>query len=346
MVLSAPLIPGLLDDLAIRCLFRVSRRFHGRLRCVCRSWRDLLTSPTFFDLREMQGLAQEWLYVMLRTSSGQYKWFAFEEETRLWLPLPALPCQSIGAACAVAAGRLFMIGGSLGESASRNVWAYNPRLNRWEKAAPMMVPREFAAAGVIGGRIYVLGGCSPGSLAGAAAWAEVYDPRTNQWSRISSPPERRYKWMHGNAVLDGKLFAVADMGGTIFDPCCVTWNPISANLDLGWKGRAAVVNNILYSCNYLGKILGYVVEEDRWQEVQGWEEQVPKMVSCAMLTNVAGKLYVLWEIPGSGWETELALAALDIHKEQRLLRGKVLWYHVISCSMLVGAIIQSLSLAL
>lgn len=346
MGVCSPLIPGLPDDLATHCLLRVSRRFHGLLRCVCRQWRDLLISPRFFDMRERQGLAQEWLYVMFRTSNGQYRWFAFEEEARLWLPLPPLPCHVIGAACAVAAGRLFMIGGSLGETASRSVWAYNPRLNRWQMAAPMKAPREFAAAGVIEGRIYVLGGCYPGSLAGTAAWAEVYDPLTNRWSSIPSPPERRYKWMHGNAVLEGKLFAVADMGGIIFNPSSSTWNSISVNLDLGWKRRAAVVNNILFSCNNLGKILGYDLEQDQWLEVQGWEQDVPKMVSCAMLTNVAGKLYVLWEIPGRGWDTKLALAALDIHKEQRMLWGKVLWYHVISCSMLVGATIQSLSLAL
>lgn len=341
-----PLLPGLPDDLATHCLLRVPRSHHGLLRCVCRRWRNLLCSPAFFELRENQNLTQEWLYVMLRTTNGEYKWFAFVDETRFWVPLPSLPHHIIGAACAVAAGKLYMIGGSQGERACRSVWAFNPRFNRWEMAASMKVAREFAAAGVIAGRIYVLGGCLPGSsMNGAASWAEVYDPLTNQWSNIPSPPDKRYKWMHGYAVLHDKLFAVADMGGIIFDPYRSSWDSISAKLASGWRGRSAVVNNILFSCNYLGKLLGYDLKEDLWLEVQGWERKVPKMVS-AMLTNVAGKLYVLWDIPQRGWETKFALAALDISREPGLLRGKVLWYHVIYGSMLVGTTIHSLSLAL
>eukprot|EP00249_Psilotum_nudum_P014284 c24750_g1_i1 orf=688-1737(-) len=340
------LLPGLPDDLALQCLLRVSRRSHSSLRSVCRGWRDLLSSSAFFRARLKQNLAQEWLYILLRTSQGQYKWFAFDEESQLWSPLPQLPCIAIGAACAVVDGRLFMMGGSLGESASKNVWAYDARFNRWEMMAPMKVCREFAAAGVIGGRIYVLGGCSTASSTGASAWAEVYDPLVNCWVSIPSPPERRDKWMHGNAVLDGKLLAVADRGGIVLDPSSFSWHSISANLDSGWKGRAAVVKNTLFSCNYLGKILGYDSEEDKWSEVQGWQKDLPKMVSCAMLTNVSEKLYVSWEMPRRGWDTELVLAALDICKESGILHGKVLWWRVISCDMLVGAIIQSLSLAL
>eukprot|EP00250_Pteridium_aquilinum_P007693 c17363_g1_i1 orf=98-1156(-) len=341
------LLPGLPDDLAIHCLLRVPRLHHGLLRCVCRRWRCLVSSHSFFDLRLKQNLSQEWLYVMLRTTKGEYQWFSFVDDTRLWLPLPPLPQRIIGAACAVAAGKLYMIGGSQGERACRSVWAFNPRINQWESAASMKVAREFAAVGVIAGQIYVLGGCLPGSsINGAASWAEVYDPCTNQWNSIPSPPDKRYKWMHGNAVLHDKLFAVADMGGIIFDPLHSTWDCISNKLDAGWRGRAAVVNNVLFSCNNLGKLLGYDLEEDLWLEVQGWEKEVPKLVSCAMLTNVGGKLYVLWEIPQSGWETKFALAALDVLKQPGLLTGKVLWYHVISCSMLVGATIHSLSLAL
>ncbi|KAI5075031.1 hypothetical protein GOP47_0010992 [Adiantum capillus-veneris] len=341
------LIPGLPDDLAVQCLLRVSRLHHGLLRCVCRRWCSLLSMPTFFDLRIQHKLAQEWLYVMLRTSNGEYKWFSFVEDTHLWLPLPPLPQNTIGAACTVAGGKLYMIGGSQGERSSRSVWAFDPRFNSWRTVASMKVAREFAAAGVIAGQIYVLGGCLPGSSVRTSAnWAEVYDPRSDEWSSIPSPPEKRYKWMHGNAVLHNKLFAVADMGGIIFDPFHSTWDCISDKLDAGWRGRAAVIDDILFSCNNAGKLFGYDCQEDMWLEVQGWEKDVPKLVSCAMLTNVGGKLYVLWEIPQSGWETKFALAALAVSKGPRLLTGKVLWYHVISCSMLIGATIHSISIAL
>ncbi|KAH7306996.1 hypothetical protein KP509_22G041400 [Ceratopteris richardii] len=241
----AELIPGLPDDLAIH-LLRVSRPHHVLLRCVCRRWRSLLSLPTFFDLRIKHNLSQEWLYVMLRTSTGEYKWISFIDGSHLWLPLPPLPEPKIGPACAVADGKLYMIGGSQGQRLCRSVWAFDPRFNSWQSVAPMKVARKFAAAGVLAGQIH------------------TYNPHTNEWTTIPSPPEKRYKWFHESAVLQNKLFAVADMGGVV-----------------GGEGQQL---------------------EDTWLEVQGWQKDVPKVASCAMLTNVGGKLYVLWEIPKSGWE--------------------------------------------
>ncbi|KAH7306995.1 hypothetical protein KP509_22G041300 [Ceratopteris richardii] len=284
---------------------------------------------------------------MLRTSTGEYKWISFIDGSHLWLPLPPLPEPKIGPACAVADGKLYMIGGSQGERLCRSVWAFDPRFNSWQSVAPMKVAREFAAAGVLAGQIHVLGGCIPSSSVHASAsWAETYNPHTNEWTSIPSPPEKRYKWFHGSAVLQNKLFAVADMGGIVYDPLHSTWDSIPCNLDAGWRGRAAVVNDILFSCNNLGKLFGYNLQEDTWLEVQGWQKDVPKVASCAMLTNVGGKLYVLWEIPKSGWETKLALAALEISKGPNQFKGNVLWSHTISCSNLVSATIHSASLAL
>ena len=84
----------------------------------------------------------------------------------------------------------------------------------------MSVAREFAATGLILGRIYVMGGCPPG----CSSWAEVFDPRTNVWDPVPSPLDKRYKWMHGNVVLSEKLYCVADMGGIVFDPRRLSWD--------------------------------------------------------------------------------------------------------------------------
>ena len=149
--------------------------------------------------------------------------------------------------------------------------------------------------------------------------------------------------MHGNVVLRDKIYAVADMGGIVFDPLHSLWDSISIELDKGWRGKAAVVNGILFSCDNLGKILGYVVEEDCWFELQGWETELPRISSCAMLTNVGGKLYVLWELSQHGWDRKFMLASLKISREPRVLTAKVLWYHM---SVLSGAAIHTLSLAM
>ena len=40
----------------------------------------------------------------------------------------------------------------------------------------MRVGREFAAAGVLNGKIYVIGGCLVDTFARSTNWAEVFDP--------------------------------------------------------------------------------------------------------------------------------------------------------------------------
>lgn len=254
------LLPGLPDDVAVACIARVPRFFHSTLAQVSKPWRSLLQSPLFFFTRRTLNIQQEYLYIMLRTHTSSYKWYVLQEhcsQKKLCVPLPPMPSQPVGAACTVSEGKIFLMGGSVNDVASSTVWVYNSHHNRWGAAPRMRVRREFAAAGAIDGKIYVLGGCQPSTWAGSTSWAEVYDPCSEVWSSISSPPEMREKWMHGNAVLEGKLLAMADRGGVVFDPVTSSWDNVSKRLDIGWKGRAAVVDGVLFSYDFLGKIKGY-----------------------------------------------------------------------------------------
>ena len=77
----------------------------------------------------------------------------------------------------------------------------------------MKVGREFAAAGVVDGKIYVLGGCVVDSWARSVNWAEVFDPDTGLWAPVPSPIEVREKWMPASAVVEGRVYAMAGRGG-------------------------------------------------------------------------------------------------------------------------------------
>ncbi|KAJ7570511.1 hypothetical protein O6H91_01G123500 [Diphasiastrum complanatum] len=138
------LLLGLPNDLGMQCLILVSRRFHEAMRCVCRAWHPLLDLPSFYDMRLTQGLAEEWLYVMLRTDSDEYGWLSLEEGGdgfKRWRPLPPMPMYSVGAAYAFLGSKIYLIGGSHGGSASRIVCTYDSCTNRWEMAALLQVPR-------------------------------------------------------------------------------------------------------------------------------------------------------------------------------------------------------------
>jgi hypothetical protein len=142
--------------------------------------------------------------------------------------------------------------------------------------------------------------------------------------------------MHGWVSLAGKVLAVADRGGLAYDPAAPpsqAWTPVSPVLDMGWKGRAAVVGDILYSYDYMGKVKGYDPGTDSWSTVEGLEKELPRFLSGATLATVGGLLYLVWEgkWKGKGKAPEemrsmvmIEWAGIEVRRaEEGKLRGKV-----------------------
>ncbi|KAJ7570512.1 hypothetical protein O6H91_01G123600 [Diphasiastrum complanatum] len=153
--------------------------------------------------------------------------------------------------------------------------------------------------------------------------------------------------MYGYATLDKKLIAFADTHGVVFDPASVSWNAISSVLDDGWRGRAAVVKDILFSQDYLGNVKGYDLTKDDWQELEGVEIRLPIFHSIATLCAVSDRLYVLEERPLRDRElSELTVVGVEVEKSPNRLEGRVLWSHVGSWNVSVGAIIHCLPVRL
>lgn len=118
----------------------------------------------------------------------------------------------------------------------------------------------------------------------------------------------------------------------MYDPAAeLPWGPVPAALDLGWRGRAAVVGRILYSYDFLGKIKGYDLEADEWKQVEGVERELPEFLHGATLANLGGLLCVVWEGKRGGrWrknkEMEIEWAGIEVSKtESGGLRGSIVW---------------------
>ncbi|KAG6553580.1 hypothetical protein Mapa_004494 [Marchantia paleacea] len=345
-------LPGLPNDIAIPCIARVSRSALGVMRCVNRSWRKLLSSPSFFEYRKNEGLSEPWLYVMLCDLSSQARWKAFDLAGKKWWTLPPLPKRT-GSACAVLESKLYMIGGKSGSCcASKEVLVYDPCFNKWSEGAHMRVPREFPAMGAIGGKMYVMGGCLPRAWAGTSAWAEVFDPKQGdmgEWDVFPTPTElMRERWMHGSAVMDDKLFAVGDTGGLVLDPFAEDLSPVPDSLNECWRGKAAVVKEKLFSWNYLDKIIGYDLRTDSWRPLQVVGKQLPRLEWGINLVSVAGKLLVIGEHPGQGPLSVLEMTAVSIEDdgEDNSLRGKVVWSHTFTLDVKVLHILKCECIAL
>ncbi|GJN33397.1 hypothetical protein PR202_gb21994 [Eleusine coracana subsp. coracana] len=265
------LIPALPDDIAVHCIALLPRAVHPSLALVSRAFRCLLCrhpGPLLAARRHL-GLSDSYILLSLRPPFSTSLLFYLLLPHPGWplLPIPSPPIPA--------------------SSSSRRSWSVGPRLSS---------PREFAAAVVQSGTLFVAGGCVPSS----PFWAEKLDLSTPdaKWDRVASPTHLREKWMHGWVSLAGKVLAVADRGGLAYDPAAPpseAWAPVSPVLDMGWKGRAAVVGDILYSYDYLGKVKGYDPDTDSWSTVEGLAKELPKFLSGATLANVGGLLYLVWE---------------------------------------------------
>jgi len=136
-------------------------------------------------------------------------------------------------------GKIYVFGGFVGRPGAR-VWQpivsalmYDPAVDSWKELAPMPTPRGSAAAVVVNGKIYVIGGAranvpgkpgteplTPGVPMSAAVpqivtgTVEEYDPAANTWRERAAMPTGRNHFLA--AVVDGKIYAVNGRLGTAF----------------------------------------------------------------------------------------------------------------------------------
>ncbi len=106
-----------------------------------------------------------------------------------------------------------------------NSWEYDPRADTWKALAPLPGKRGGAAAAVVGGKIYVIGGAAlhPGSKETSLHPArphravdtnEVYDPATDKWESRQTMPTARNHTAIG--VVNNKIYVIGGRLGAAF----------------------------------------------------------------------------------------------------------------------------------
>jgi N-acetylneuraminic acid mutarotase len=73
------------------------------------------------------------------------------------------------------------------------VEVYDPTTDRWTSKAPLPVGLHHVGSGVVGGRLYIIGGYSKSGLSvwNPVATVYAYDPATDSWSERASMPTAR-----------------------------------------------------------------------------------------------------------------------------------------------------------
>ncbi len=133
------------------------------------------------------------------------------------------------------------------------VEVYDPATDIWTSRADIPTPRSVAAACVVDGKIYVIGGVI-GSTGGSGIFTvEEYDPVTDTWTRKANMPTGR-KGL-STSVVNGRIYAIGGFTGTAttfstveeYNPVTDTWTTRPDMPTARGFSPTSVVNGKIYA---------------------------------------------------------------------------------------------------
>ena len=225
-----------------------------------------------------------------------------------WQTVTKIPEPRAGAAAVELDGEIYVIGGrSQTSRATNSVFLYDPESNTWsdgdDAPAALKNERTNAAAAVLDGKIYVIGGRGQGGE--VLQSVEVYAPELDEW--LDFPDTKRQREGAAAIVLSGNLFVI---GGS----------------DQGERA--------------LDTVERFDVENDRWDEISEWRLDRPRVSSAAAALNETvyifggfntfgpvGQVQEYDALSGSVASTDMplargALAATTVNREIFVMGGR------------------------
>lgn len=236
-----------------------------------------------------------------------------ESDQGSWRTAAPIPTKRTEVVAAALEGKIYVVGGfekpSLGNVMSfaitRSVEMYDPATDRWASKAPLPVGLHHVGIGIVGGRLYVIGGYSKSGLSvwNPVATVYAYDSATDSWTERASMPTARGAL--SVTEHDGKLYA---LGGydrkannaqvEVYDPLHNVWTtaaPMPTPCD---HLAAATIAGKIYAIG--GRLDGdysrnlavterYDPVNDRWTRVA----DLPTARSGITAAVIEGKIYVM-----------------------------------------------------
>jgi len=143
--------------------------------------------------------------------------FQYDPKTNSWVEKTPMPTPRNSFAMAVYQNKIFTLGGNLawtqedGYIASNSIEVYDPSTDMWETKEPMPVNRSTVGAGIIDGKIHLIGNQTH----------QVYDIASGTWidkELIPFHPNSGYGFEHSTTVFDNKIYVIIKNQTQIYDP--------------------------------------------------------------------------------------------------------------------------------
>ncbi|KAG7544769.1 F-box domain [Arabidopsis suecica] len=293
-------------EIVLSCLARVPRSDYAYLSLASKCLRSIVVSPEIYDVRSLIGCTDSCIYLCLRIPPNLTpSWFCFFPKTlnrpRRLVPIRTHLYQPQEASTVVALGcGIYVIGGTINGRHTSSVFFLDCRSHTWSILPSMRVARASAAAGVVDGKIYVLGGCGDFESK-PRKWGEVFDPKTQTWDDLPMPPSNQYNLnfplMFESAVMEEKVFALNGAGRCMFyipsEGIWKTGNSDTCRDRRGWY----MIDNVMYCCETRGRILWCEAGELDWRQHEGmvWREvmglkTLTDTLCASKLVNYGGRM--------------------------------------------------------
>ncbi|CAH8335750.1 unnamed protein product [Eruca vesicaria subsp. sativa] len=305
--MSPSTFSSLPNDIAWQVLARVPKRLYPLLACVSKNFSLLVRSPEIHKTRSL--LRKDSLYICFMDITNRPQtpnWFTLRRtennpsENDEFVSIDLLfPDHDESNASLIAHGpEIFFICGL--HVYSSTLWIFDSRSGEFRQGPSMNVARLYKSVGLVGSKIYVVGGNMDGDLQ-----AESFDLKTQTWEPAPSL-EEEMNWLSAATVsLDRKVCALMLVGAytVCYDTRDGSCTEFKLMIDEWWKTGACVVDNVLYV--YYGRfgLMWYDTEMTVWRVVIGLEHL--KKVRSVGLAEYYGKLAVLWKEHSGGATKEI-----------------------------------------
>ncbi|KAJ4868744.1 Galactose oxidase/kelch repeat superfamily protein [Raphanus sativus] len=316
-------LSSLPDDIVLSCLARVPRSHHLNISWVSKNLTSLVRSPELNRLRSTL-LPKNSLHVCFEEvdddhDHSSFHWFNLNETpTREYClvpnptPFPPHP-HKYGSSTVALGSKIFFVGGSTEHSS--DLWILDTQTRSMTQGPSMTVPRSErkGAAGVIDGKIYVIGG-GPFSFTGDIMYniihdefqVEVFDPNSETWELAGV--EKLLNVPRCSASVEGKVFVVEPERTSVYDPREGEGermvHMVSHRLSEGdgskdefsdMPGSVCVVEDVLFAFFYGTGLMWFDTKLSVWRRLVGRDgKELPFNLNVADVAEYEGRLVVFY----------------------------------------------------
>ncbi len=164
--------------------------------------------------------------------------YMYDPASNVWTAKAPMPTPRFYFGIAAYKNKIYTIGGSAWVNGTEKSYSvnevYDPASDTWQTKQPVSTSRYDLAAGVVNGKIYLIGGSTgiiqnPGTPPnmGTVYMNEVYDVANDSWT--AKAPDPLAVQGSSSAVCDGKIYILGQFSTEIYDPANDTWTRGAAN---------------------------------------------------------------------------------------------------------------------